>query len=234
MSSISSIGGNASMAMQAMRGMQRPDPTQMAENLFSKLDTSGQGFIQKSDLQAAFDKISSAASNADDLFTQLDTDSDGKVTKQEFSDTLKQLSEQLDNHFMSMRMSDGMQGAGGMPPPPPPQAGEEDAGFSKEELTSQLEEIGSSDSKRASLISNIVNNFEAADADGDGKVSFKEAMAFDQANASDSASSASASTSATAEGQDSQWVMQIMRLMHAYGIGGESGSAAAATLSVSA
>lgn len=243
MSSISNIGGSASIAMQSMRSMQRPDPAQMAEKLFSKLDASGQGYIQKSDLQAAFDKISattsSEASSADDLFSQLDTDSDGKVTKQEFSDSLKQLSEQLDNHFMSMRMNGGMQGVGGMPPPPPPQAGEEDAGFTKEELTSQLDEIGSSDSKRASLISNIVNNFEAADTDGDGKVSFKEAMAYDQADKSASSASAeSSSTTSSSSTKNTEMgvMVKIMQLMHAYGVIGQDAdqSTLAGAISVSA
>jgi Ca2+-binding EF-hand superfamily protein len=207
--------------MQAMQGMQRPDPAQMAEKLFSKLDASGQGYIQKSDLQAAFDKISDASSSADDIFSQLDTDSDGKVTKQEFSDSLKQLAEQLDNHFMSMRMNGGMQGAGGMPPPPPPRDGEDDAGFTKEELTSQLEEIGSSDSKRSSLISSIVGNFEAADTDSDGKVSFKEAMAYDKANKSTSSvstDSGSADVSSSTSSSEMGVMMKIMQLMQAYGV----------------
>lgn len=250
-SSIGSIGSNAS-AMMAMRGMHRPDPAQMAEKLFSQLDASGQGYIQKSDLQAAFDKMasasatssssSSAASGVDDLFSKLDTNSDGKVTKQEFSDTLKQLAEQLDQQFQNLRMSGAMQGAGGTPPPPPPQGGGSDAGFTKDELTAQLKEIGSSDSKRASLISNIVNNFDKADTDGDGKVSFKEAMAYDQANPASSSTASASSTSGSGDTTSSssaasdlsaKLAMQIMRLMQAYGIGESSGSASA-TLSVSA
>ena len=95
MSSIGSIGSTSSMA-HSMRGMKRPDPAEMAANLFSKLDTSGQGYISKSDLQSAVDKVSastsatSSSSSIDDLFSTLDSDSDGKVTQQEFSESLQQ------------------------------------------------------------------------------------------------------------------------------------------------
>lgn len=246
MSSIGGIGSNPSMMMQGMGGMKRPDPAQLAKNLFAKLDTSGQGYIQKADLQAAFDKVTSSSSssgtttNVDDLFSQLDGDSDGKVTQQEFSDTLKQVAEQLDNQFMNTRMSGAMPGGGmggmpgggmgGMPPPPP--GGKDDSGFTKDELSSQLSEIGSSDSKRSSLISNIVGNFDAADSDGDGKVSFKEAMAYDQSTASSSAATATTNTATSASDADvgARVMLQIMRLMQAY----SGGNDPASTLSVTA
>lgn len=119
--SISGIGGNASMMMQGMRAMKRPDPTQMANDLFSKLDATGQGYIEKSDLQAAFAKISSSSSTSgstpsvDEMFSKFDSNNDGKITKQEFSDTLKEVADQLDQQFQSMRMNGAMSGMGGMP-----------------------------------------------------------------------------------------------------------------------
>ncbi|BAO28310.1 EF-hand domain-containing protein [Sulfuritalea hydrogenivorans] len=236
-SSIGSIGSSYSTTMQSMR-------TKMANNLFSKLDTSGQGYLTKIDLQAALDKVSSSSasssttSSVDDLFSKLDTDSDGKVTQQEFSDTLQKVAEQLDNQAMSMRMNGGMQGMGGMPPPPPPQDG--DSGFTKDELTSQLSEIGSSDSKRSAAISNIVKNFDKADTDGDGKVSFKEAMAFDQSTSSSSSSTSSststdASSSTSSSDLNAKLLSQIMKLMQAYGLGNdETRNSLLSTLSVTA
>jgi hypothetical protein len=120
---------------------------------------------------------------------------------------------------------------GGMPPPPPPQ---NDAGFTKEELSSQLEEIGSSDSERTSFISNVVNNFEAADADGDGKVTFAEAQAYN--SASESTSETASSTSASSANSDAQVMFKIMQLVHAYGSFNDnsSDSALSSLLSVSA
>jgi Ca2+-binding EF-hand superfamily protein len=212
--------------------------TTSISQLFAKLDTRSQGYLEKSDLVSAFSKIASdgSSSMAEDVFAALDSDSDGKVTESEFSTTLAKLQEELDGQFNQMRMQGhgghGPQGMGGMPPPPPPQ---DDAGFTKEELTSQLEEIGSSDSKRSSFISNVVNNFEAADADGDGKVSFTEAQAYN--SSSDSAGDASTSANGTAAANSEAQVMfKIMQLMHAYGSFNDnsSDSALSSLLSVSA
>jgi Ca2+-binding EF-hand superfamily protein len=205
--------------------------------LFAKLDTRSQGYLEKSDLVSAFSKIAadSSSSTAEDVFAALDSDSDGKVTESEFSTTLTKLQEELDSQFNQMRLQGhgghGPQGMGGMPPPPPPQ---NDAGFTKEELSSQLEEIGSSDSERTSFISNVVNNFEAADADGDGKVTFAEAQAYN--SASESTSETASSTSASSANSDAQVMFKIMQLMHAYGSFNDnsSDSALSSLLSVSA
>lgn len=240
MSNIGSIGGTS--AWQNLRAVQRPDPAEMASKLFAKLDTSGQGYLQKSDLQAAFDKLSTnsaaSTSNVDSLFSTLDANSDGEVTKQEFSDTLSQVLDQLENQAMSSRLGGGAQaaGGGGAMPPPPPGGGEDDAGFTKAELQDQLSQAGSSDSARTTLLSSVVNNFDKADTDGDGKVSFREAMAYAQSAGTSSTDSASSTTTAdgtsssTASNQDAV-AMQILRLLHAYGINGSQGGN---TLSVTA
>ncbi len=223
MSSIGGISGSNGMMMQ---GMDRPNPAKMAENLFAKLDTGGQGYIEKSDLQSAFDKISSSSDKSpsvDELFTKLDTNSDGKVTKSEFTDTLKKVAEELDNQFMSSRMSGGM---GGMPPggmggmPPGGQGG----GLSKDELSSTADAIGSSNSSASSSIKDLVSNFDKADTNGDGKVSFQEAMNYQQKNAASgsSPSSASDSSSASSNDLDTRLTMQIMKLMQAYSMGDEN------------
>src|SRR5574343_78371 len=168
--------------------------TQMFSQLFSRLDSKGRVSLEKADFQSAFQSLTSESSSSDtsvdDVFSALDSDSDGKVTESEFSSTLSRLQEELDAQFGQMRMQGGGHGhgpqgmGGGMPPPPP--SGENDSGFTQDELQSQLDEIGSTDNKRASLISNIVANFEDADADGDGKVTRQEAMAYDQSQSSSS------------------------------------------------
>lgn len=211
--------------------------TTSISQLFAKLDTRSQGYLEKSDLVSAFSKIASdsTSSTAEDVFAALDSDSDGKVTESEFSTTLSKLQEELDGQFNQMRMQGhgghGPQGMGGMPPPPPPEG---DAGFTKEELSSQLEDIGSSDSKRSSFISNVVNNFEAADSDGDGKVTFAEAQAYN--SSASSSSDSTANTAATTASNEAQVMFKIMQLMHAYGSFSDnsSNSAASSLLSVSA
>lgn len=212
--------------------------SQMASTLFSKLDTKSQGYLEASDFVTAFSQIQSGStsSTAEEVFAALDSDSDGKVTESEFAQTLSKLQEELDGQFNQMRMAgmtgQGPQGMSGMPPPPPPQ---NDEGFTQEELQSQLEEIGSTDTQRSDFITNIVNNFEAADTDSDGKVSFAEAQAYNQSSAaaSDSSTSSATSTSSTASSSDAEIMMQIMRLMHAYG-SNDSNTALSSLLSVSA
>lgn len=227
------------MSSLAISSMQRPDASQMASRLFGKLDSKNQGYIEKSDLASALSQLDSTAStdtssSVDELFSTLDGDGDGKVTESEMTTSMKKLAEELDSQFNSMRMQGGMAGAQGMPPPPPPQGGQgEDSGFSKDELTAQLEEIGSTDSKRSELISNVVNNFDEADADGDGKVTAQEAMAFDQKSSQSATSSGSADSASPGVGVESdsaRMLMKIMQLAHAYGLGAQQDDSASSLL----
>ncbi|MGZ5006540.1 MAG: EF-hand domain-containing protein [Methylobacter sp.] len=286
--SINSISGGSSAMMRAM---QRPDPSKMAEDLFSKLDTKGQGYIEKSDLEAALSKTSqsdgsttsSSSSVADALFSKLDGNGDGKVTKDEMSATIQKIASELDGPAPRMRMQ------GGMPPPPPPQGGQgpegtqgtnstnassssqsndpadtngdgtvsatealayalsqatsdagssssstssadgqlmqmlagnmqpphnDGPGFTKDQLTSMSQQLSSTDGKKSQVIGDIVSNFDAADSDGDGKVSGSEAKAFEKSK-NDSASSASTVS-------DAQFMKQMMQLLHSYGSVGQS------------
>ena len=186
-----------------------------ASYLFSKIDSSNKGYIEKTDLLSAFSSLTTDDTNAEDVFTQLDGDSDGKITESEFSSALETLAETLNSQYDQMRMSM-------MPPPPPPQGSGTDEGFTAEELTSQLEEIGETGSARSTLISSIVENFDAADTDSDGKVSNAEAMAYAEANditagnTDASAGTGSESDSATTV-SDARIFHQIMELMRAYG-----------------
>lgn len=233
---VSSISGYSSASAMAMT---RPDPSQMASKLFSRLDSKGQGFIEQSDLQSAFSQVfgNASSSEANDassqLFSALDGDSNGKVTESEFSTGMQKLAEALDSQAFSSRMG----GAGGMPPPPPPGGGQDDAGFTKDELQSQLEEIGSTDSKRSSLISSVVENFDKADANGDGKVSATEAMAYEQSTQSSTSGSStqtgSTGSASSSSQTDAMLAHRLMELMRAYG-GDSTTSAASSALSVSA
>jgi Ca2+-binding EF-hand superfamily protein len=199
--------------------------------LFSMLDSKKQGYIEQSDLVSAFSQISTNTSSTSDsnsvsqMFAALDSNNDGKVTESEFSTTLSKLQEQLDSQLNSMRMDgfSGSQGTGGMSGmSPPPQ---DDAGFTKDQLQSQLSEIGSSDSQRSGFINNVVNNFDTADTDGDGKVSFSEAQGINKSLSASSTSSGSTTSTTTdstttanaTASSEAQLMMKIMQLMHAYG-----------------
>jgi Ca2+-binding EF-hand superfamily protein len=102
-SAMSGVGGCSSAG--GMSGTQRPDTSKMVDNLFSKLDTKGRGYIEKSDFQGAFDKVASKSASADDVFKALDGNDDGKITKQEMSDSVTKLADQLVSQLQSMRMS---------------------------------------------------------------------------------------------------------------------------------
>lgn len=183
-SAMGSAGGISSM-MGSMRGMHRPDPSQMADKLFSKLDTKGQGYIEKSDLQSAFDQIASTSSypSVDDVFSSLDGDGDGKVTQQDMSDGIQKLASQLESQFQGMRMK----GMGGM---------------SQSELGSMAESATGSASE---ILNDLVQNFDAADSNQDGKVSAQEARAYQ------SSSDTSLSPS------DASLMARIMELAASYG-----------------
>lgn len=235
MSSVSGISTSSIASLyseQTSQRQQKPDASTMAEDLFAKLDTTGKGYIEQSDLTSALSSTSTeGTASASEIFNQLDSDGDGKVTQDELKTSMQKLAESLDSQFDEMRMQ------AGMPPPPPP--AESDAGFTEEELTEQLAEIGSTDSARSSLISNVVNNFDAADTNEDGKVSFQEAIAYDKANPSSSSSAATDSTTSTtsvasSDTTDAQVFRQLMELLRTYGEADDSTKNLLSTLVTSA
>lgn len=280
MSTISSVSGytSAYTSTSSASRAQRPDPAKLAEALFAKMDTGGQGYLQQSDFETAFGNISSTSStdststasatsssststaSADALFKAMDSNGDGKLTQTELTDTLKKLSSQLDGHFQHSRTH----GSGSAPPPPPSGDadgdGDNDAGLTKDQLTTMASQISSSDPQAASLMSTAAANFDKADTNGDGKVSFKEAMARQQSLSSTtisatsdmtssgstesstsdaSTSSGSSSTTGTHASNGNQELFgQLMKLLSAYGLVGNEAqgqsASASSTLSVTA
>lgn len=223
---VSSIGNSSVASM-----MQRPDPSQMASKLFSKLDSKNQGYIEKSDLQSAFDQISSSgkapsSASVDEVFKKLDGDGNGKITEQEMSDSLTKMAAQLDSQFNSMRMSGkgGMHGMGGMMGGTHGMGGSD--GLTKDQLTGMANETGSG----SSALTNLISNFDAADTNGDGKVSAQEAMAYSQSTQSSAPGAPGSSNS------EERVMMNIMQLVRAYGDPSQdsSQSSSTGTLSVSA
>ncbi len=188
--------------------------SKMAEDLFSALDTDGQGYIEQSDLESAISSLGTEGASAEDLFNALDSDADGKVTQDEMSATLEKLSQQLDGEFNRMRMEQG-----GMPPPQG--AGGEDTGFTQDELSAMASEA--SDNTASSLFSTLATNFEAADANGDGRVTASEAAAYRESTGSSTSQSASAAatgtndTSTSSGSSDGQLFARLMQLASSYG-----------------
>lgn len=178
--SISSSSSAASAMMFSRTGgaRQRPDASQMADDLFSKLDTQNKGYLESSDLASALGSNSSSTSSAsaEEVFKSLDSDSDGKLTKTELSDGLKKVQDQLESSFQAMRTK----GKGDMPPPP--QGGNGDA---------------DSDTDSSSTSSSQSASYDPADTNKDGTVSATEALAYALSNSSSTSSSSDASTSSS-------------------------------------
>jgi len=229
-SAISSVGSSYLPGMSGMgggpRAMKRPDSEQMASEIFSKLDTDNQGYLEASDF----------GSDNEDLFSALDSDSDGKVSKSELSTRLKQLAEELDSQFNAMR-SQGMGGmmmAGGMQgmPPPPPAGGEDDAGLEQEQLSAMAADASEAgDSVAAARFAALAENFDSADSNQDGKVSFAESVAYEEAQRSSSGTSSEDSGVASADSeQDGRIMMRLMAMLRAYSSDDDSNSGSSVQL----
>jgi Ca2+-binding EF-hand superfamily protein len=196
----SAIGGSSG-ATTAWR-MQRPDPAQMVDSLFSKIDTKNQGYIDKQELSATLNANNSASatgqansSRADQLFSKLDSSGDGQVSKQELADGLNKTGA-IHGYHRGPEGSQGPAQAGAAPPPPGAAGGADN------------------DSSSSSTDSSASKVFAAADTNQDGSVSFQELVAY-QATQQD----ASAPTGAANQSDNSNAAVMkmMMQLMQAYG-----------------
>lgn len=181
-------------------------------SLVAKLDTAINGYIDTASLTEA---LAQASSGSADSVTQaqgpvaaLDGDGDAKLTQQEMAAALQKLLEQAGS---LLGQPGGAPPAGGMAPPPPPGGEADGAGFTRDELQALVDQSGGTDDKRTALMTRIIANFDQADSDGDDKVSFAEARAFDQNDVAGTA------TSAAAADDDSSVLANILQFLLAYG-----------------
>jgi Ca2+-binding EF-hand superfamily protein len=208
--------------------------TKMAEQLNTQFDQSrvkagmahmqggGQGAMPPPRAMAADEAQSSDDST---YIAAADTNGDGTVSADEAAAYEKLTASEAGATASSA--ADGLPATfGGMPAAPPNAS---DAGFSKDELVDQLDEIGSTGSKRAALISKLIENFDQADSDGDGKVDNEEARAFDKS------SKTAAADAADTASNEALAMMKMVQLLRAYGSSDEASAfPAISTLSVSA
>lgn len=236
--SISGVGGSMAASVQSVMQHgrpQKPDPSAMAADVFSLLDTANKGYIDSTDLAGALASTGSAAS-AEQLFGSMDADSDGKVTQQELGSLLQKVADSLEDSFGAARVGQAM---GNRPPPPPP--GGEDEGLSAEQIGSMAAEAEASGSPQASELSALAESFDEADTNQDGKVTFQEAMAFRESQANEAGG-----TGGTGAGRDGaappdaaareeRLLARVLDMLQQYGSQDSSGSVAVAgsTLSVS-
>ncbi|WP_337879788.1 EF-hand domain-containing protein [Rheinheimera sp.] len=168
----SSVSGGGYATMRSMPTAEQLQ--QKSQQLFSQLDQSNKGYLEQSDFDSLLSGLndSAASDSSADLFAALDSDSDGKLTSAEFSDQASQL----------------MYNAQGKMPPPPsggPQ-GQQDSGKTADELSAMLEQADSDD-PMAAMLQNLVDNFDEADSNSDGKVTMDEARAYQETQDTSSA-----------------------------------------------
>lgn len=187
-------------------GMNRPDPSKMVDDLFSKLDTTNKGYLEKSDLQSALSQSPGSASssgtssspNVDEIFKKLDNNGDGKLTKSEMASGMSSTAQ--------AGKGGGTPPPGGMPPPPSGSGGANSASGASSTSSTQS--------------SSTTKTYDSADTNQDGKVSAQEKLAYElkaQNSASTSSTSSdSSATSSSSTGSDAKVMKQIMDLMHAY------------------
>ncbi|MFZ6875655.1 EF-hand domain-containing protein [Undibacterium sp. Di27W] len=236
MSSITGLSGSSNSYFQQTGSTQRRerDTSKIADNVFSRLDTKNQGYLEIQDLETAFSNIagnstsstdtasstaSSSTSNTastdssnntnssiNDLFKKLDSNGDGKLTKSEFSDGIKKLSDALEGQF-NARRTRGAEGS--RPPPPPPEGGggPDKAGLDKTQLIELSAKVGQSNSSAGAALSQVAQNFDAADTNQDGKVSLQETLAYlektIQSNSTGSTSGTASSSTADSSSSNS-------------------------------
>jgi Ca2+-binding EF-hand superfamily protein len=144
---------------------------QLAQSLFSQIDTSGSGSITKSELEQAVTNAGGTTAAADALYAKLDPNNTGSVTEQQFAQTLSQI---LPHHhsgggadadggnsaqdaLASLFQADASAGAGGVTTP---------AQFAQN-LFSQIDTSGSGSITKSELeqaVTNAGGTTTAADA----------------------------------------------------------------------
>lgn len=189
--------------------------TEAAGHLFGKLDSENKGYLEQSDFSSLLTGLQNddASTKSQELFSALDSDGDGQLTSTEFSD-----------NFSSLLYS--AQGTIGKRPAPP-----EDSGLSKDELTAMLQGVEQEEQKSTAGLQSLLDNFDSADSDGDGKVTMQEARSFRESQRTDSSSlTGQVSTSSDSNESISKLLSRTMQqLMETYGgmakVTSQSGSA---------
>jgi Ca2+-binding EF-hand superfamily protein len=135
----------------------------LRQQMFNKIDTNGDGSIDKSEMTALIEGNTSSLVSS--IFGSQDSDQDGLISQIEFDSTMAQLGQQ-------MKQGGGTSAASG-PPPPPEKVFDtadtnKDGVVTKDELAAVIGDGGG----------NIDELFSQVDTDGDGSITRAEDNAF--------------------------------------------------------
>lgn len=201
MSSISGISSSASAwsSMSTSRASRQ-------QEMFNKVDSDGNGSVNKSELQSMLDGIAKhtgSTSSTDDTFSKMDSNGDGSLNQSEMEAGMKSLMPAPPSTmaFAQTRNGDGgggPEGVGGPPPPPPTGDSASTSATSSSSSDSDPLDVNKdgvvSEQERAA--GDIKELLKAADTDDDQKISSSEFDKFKDmlTNAANELSSSSAST----------------------------------------
>jgi Ca2+-binding EF-hand superfamily protein len=172
--------------------------SEMRQKMFSKIDTNGDGSIDKNEMATLIQQNTSSL--VDDMFSKMDTDKDNLISQIESNSGLAKLGQEM------KKSGAGMSGMSGPPPPPPEQVFDtadtnKDGVVSKDELSAVMGSKGG----------DIDKLFSEVDTDGDGLISRTEDEAFRakrpepmQQNESSSASTSTGTSGVADVSQDWQ------------------------------
>jgi Ca2+-binding EF-hand superfamily protein len=156
---ISGIGGNSYLPAQGASGAS--GGAKFIDRIFSKLDSNGDGSIDKSELTSFVQSAQAPGDTSvdvDKIFSTLDADGDGSVTKQDFGDAARRLHDQLQGQSRSDKLFAKIDTNG-------------DGAIGADELTSFINSLPASPDGGASKLADILKQ---ADTSGDGTISKTE------------------------------------------------------------
>jgi|WetSurMetagenome_2_1015567.scaffolds.fasta_scaffold204127_1 Ca2+-binding EF-hand superfamily protein len=178
--------------------------TQLWQQMFSKIDTSGDGSIDKSEMTALIEGNTSSEESTSSLvssiFSSQDTNQDDLISQIEFESSMAQLGHK-------MKQSGSMSGASGMsgPPPTPEKVFDtadtnEDGVVTKDELAAVMGNGGGS----------IDEMFSQVDTDGDGEITRAEDEAFRAKMSAQMEQGNTSRATGTSSDQNQNWQVKML------------------------
>lgn len=137
--------------ISAQEGAQSATPLGggFAQQLFSQLDSSGDGTLTKAQLEQAVTKNGGTTQAADALWAQLDPSGASSITEQQFAANLPQPGSDPSNSDSGNGVQDAMAALLKDMPPPPPPTGSDSANGSTASTASTAASGGTSDANSA-------------------------------------------------------------------------------------
>ena len=173
----------ADQAQQSGTGTASDPMAQQKEDLFSKLDTNGDGSLTQAELEQAVTSAGGTKEAADALYAKLDPNNTGSVTQQQFVDNLPKPPHHHHHHQDDATSSDGSSASDGS-------SNGDDGNSAQDALAELLQSLGSTQNIAA-------NNSDSSSGSDGGGNSAEDALRALLDSLAPSAQSASSTTGTT-------------------------------------